>query len=268
MVWRGGDSGTDGDVTAMSAMSDGYPIGYSPSANGAQKARTDVSTPAPIPKMKRSTLGDDVYETVTALIMGHTLAPGDRINIDALARQLEVSATPLREALARLESDGLVRKRALAGYTVSPLLTRGQFMDMFDMRFVLEGAAARWAAARASTEVKAQIVRESASVVPPPDGDTDGWHAHAEFTKLDAQFHDLIATAADNPLLRDGIARLHAHLHIHRLYFPFAQTGTTGEEHRRIAVAIQAGDHDGAEAAMREHLMRARERHLAAFGQT
>lgn len=246
---------------------DYYPIGYSPSANGAQKARTDVATPAPIPRLKRSTLGDDVYETLTALIMGHTLAPGDRINIDALARQLEVSATPLREALARLESDGLVRKRALAGYTVSPLLTRSQFMDMFDMRFVLEGAAARWAAARASADMKAQILRESASVIPPQDGDTDGWHAHAAFTKLDAQFHDLIASAADNPLLSDGIARLHAHLHIHRLYFPFAQTGTTCEEHRRIALAIQAGDHDGAEAAMREHLMRARERHLAAFGQ-
>jgi len=226
-----------------------------------------VASPAPIPRLKRSTLGDDVYETLTTLIMNHTLAPGDRLNIDALARQLEVSATPLREALARLESDGLVRKRALAGYTVSPLLSRSEFMDMFDMRFVLEGAAARWAAARASASVKAQIVREAASVIPPADGDTDGWHAHAAFTKLHAQFHDLIASAADNPLLRDGIVRLHAHLHIHRLYFPFAQTGTTGEEHRHIALAIQAGDHDGAEATMREHLIRARERHLAAFGQ-
>jgi DNA-binding GntR family transcriptional regulator len=150
---------------------------------------------------------------------------------------------------------------------VSPLLTRSEFVDMFDMRFVLEGAAVRWAAARASASVKAQIVRESASVIPPPDNDTDGWHAHAAFTKLDAQFHDLIASAADNTLLREGIARLHAHLHIHRLYFPFAQTGTTSEEHRRIALAIQASDHDGAEVAMREHLIRARERHLAAFGQ-
>jgi DNA-binding GntR family transcriptional regulator len=208
-----------------------------------------------------------VYETITALIMEHTLAPGDRINIDALARQLEVSATPVREALARLESDGLVRKRALAGYTVSPLLTRSEFMDMFDMRLVLEGAAARWAAARATAEVKSQIVREAGSVVPPEQHDTDGWHAHAAFTKLDAEFHNLIAAAADNPLLRDGIARLHAHLHIHRLYFPFAQTGTTSEEHHRIALAIQAGDHDGAEAAMRDHLIRARERHLTAFGQ-
>jgi DNA-binding GntR family transcriptional regulator len=220
---------------------------------------------APIPRLRRSTLGDDVYETITALIMQHTLAPGDRINIDALARQLEVSATPVREALARLESDGLVRKRALAGYTVSPLLTRDEFMDMFDMRLVLEGAAARWASSRAEEATRERIVSEAASTAALRD-DADGWQAHAAFTKLDAQFHDLIAAAAGNPLLRDGIARLHSHLHIHRLYFPFAQTGTTGEEHQRIAAAIRTGNPDAAEKAMRDHLTAARERHLAAFG--
>jgi RHH-type proline utilization regulon transcriptional repressor/proline dehydrogenase/delta 1-pyrroline-5-carboxylate dehydrogenase len=58
---------------------------------------------------------------------------------------------------------------------------------------------------------------------------------------------------------------LHAHLHIHRLYFPYAQTGTTGEEHRRVSAAIEAGDAAGAEAAMRAHLSAARLRHLPAF---
>lgn len=225
-----------------------------------------MASPSPLPRLRRSTLGDDVYETMTALIMEHTLAPGDRINIDALARQLEVSATPVREALARLESDGLVRKRALAGYTVSPLLTRAEFMEMFDMRLVLEGAAARWAAARAGTDTKQQILREATDIVAPTPEGADGWPAHAAFTKLDAQFHQLIAGAAGNPLLRDGIARLHAHLHIHRLYFPFAQMGTTAQEHQRIALAIEAGDEQQAETAMHDHLNRARERHLAAFG--
>jgi len=59
--------------------------------------------------------------------------------------------------------------------------------------------------------------------------------------------------------------RLQAHLHIHRLYFPYAETGTTHEEHRAIAAAISAGDPDEAEAAMRLHLTHARKRHLPAF---
>ena len=111
-------------------------------------------------------MGDDVYEAVKALVMEHTLAPGDRVNIDALARELEVSPTPVREALARLESDGLVRKRPLAGYTVTPLLTRQEFTDMFDMRLVLEGAAARWAAERASDGARDAIVAESEVAAP------------------------------------------------------------------------------------------------------
>jgi DNA-binding GntR family transcriptional regulator len=216
-------------------------------------------------RIRRSTLGDDVYESLKGLVLEHTLAPGDRVNIDALARDLDVSPTPVREALARLESDGLVRKRPLVGYTVSPLLTRAEFTDMFDMRLLLESSAARWAAQRASTEFRLAITAEATATIGPEDGDPDGWRWHGAFTALDARFHDLIATAAGSPLLRDAINRLHAHLHLHRHYFPYAQTGTTSEEHQRIAAAIQAGEPEAAEVAMREHLTRARERHLSAF---
>jgi DNA-binding GntR family transcriptional regulator len=224
-----------------------------------------MASPNRIPPVRRSTLGEDVYETVKTLVVEHTLAPGDRVNIDALARDLEVSPTPVREALARLESDGLVCKRPLVGYTVSPLLTRQQFTDMFDMRLVLEGTAARWAAERASTAIREAIVAESGRAAPVEAPGTEGRRSHATFTALDARFHDLIADAADNPLLRDGIARLHAHLHIHRLYFPYAQTGTTSDEHQHIAAAIQAADPDAAEAAMHAHLIEASKRHLPAF---
>src|ERR1700704_3652055 len=120
-----------------------------------------MASPTQIPPLRRSTLGDGVYEALKALVMEHTLAPGDRINIDALARELDVSPPPVREGLARLESDGLVRKRPLAGYTVSPLLTRAEFNAMFDMRLVLEGAAARWAALRATAGSRAEIAKQA-----------------------------------------------------------------------------------------------------------
>jgi DNA-binding GntR family transcriptional regulator len=171
-----------------------------------------MAFPAPLPR--RSTLGDDVYETLRALVLEHTLTPGERLNIDALSRNLEVSPTPVREALARLESEGLIRKRPLVGYTVSPLLTRAEFTEMFDMRLLL---------------------------------------------------HDLVAQASGNALLHDSISRLHAHLHLHRRYFPYAQTAITVVEHQRVAAAIRDGQPEPAELAMRDHLTRARERHLVAF---
>jgi DNA-binding GntR family transcriptional regulator len=224
-----------------------------------------MTSPAPIPRLHRSTLGEDVYETVKALVMDHTLAPGERINIDALARDLDVSSTPVREALARLESDGLVRKRPLAGYTVSPLLSRDEFNDLFDIRLVLEGAAARWAALRAAEDARDVIVAEAAVSMAIGGRDRDGYRSHAEFTARDARFHELVAVSAGNELLRESIGRLHAHLHIHRLYFPYAQVATTGREHQRVAAAVRAPDPDAAEAAMRAHIDAARARHLPAF---
>ncbi|WP_430787728.1 GntR family transcriptional regulator [Actinoplanes sp. G11-F43] len=215
--------------------------------------------------IRRSVLSDDVHESLKSLILEHRLAPEDRINIDALARELQVSPTPVREALARLESEGLVRKRPLAGYTVSPLLTRDEFSQMFDMRMVLEGPAARWAAQRAGADERAAVAAEAAIPFPAPEDGQDGRRSHALFTARDATFHDVVAAGAGNPLLRDAITRLHAHLHIHRLYFPYTETDTTLDEHRRVAAAIAGGDPDGAEAAMLAHLAAARQRHLRAF---
>jgi len=214
-----------------------------------------------LPPLKRSTLGDDVYQSLRAAVLEHTLSPGDRMNIDALARELEVSPTPVREALARLESEGLVRKRPLAGYTVSPLLSRAEFADMFDMRLLLECAAARWAAERATPDQRATLVAEAARTIPP--GDDQSWHS--AFTTLDAHLHGLVAEAAASPLLVDSITRLHAHLHLHRRYFPYEQTAVTTAEHQRIAAAIDRADPDEAEAAMRAHLDAARARHLKTF---
>ncbi|GAA3223078.1 GntR family transcriptional regulator [Nonomuraea helvata] len=214
-------------------------------------------------RLRRSTLGDDVYDVLRARILEHSMRPGDRVNIDALARELDVSQTPIREALARLESDGLVRKRPLVGYTVSPLLTRAEFDHMFEMRLLLECAAARLAAERATSEQRAAIIEEAATSIAQEPDDPGGWHA--AFTVHDARFHDLIAEASGNPLLRDGLERLHVHLHLHRRYFPYAHAGTTIEEHQRVAAAIEAGDPDAAEAAMRGHVTEARERQLTAF---
>jgi len=212
--------------------------------------------------LQRSTLGENVYDTLRALILEHNLRPGERVNMDALAREMAVSPTPVREALARLEADGLLRKQPLVGYTVSPLLTRAEFADLFEMRLLLECAAARWAAERASPAERAELDLCAAREVDRLDDDGQ-WRA--AFTSLDAHFHDLVALAAGNPMLRDGITRLHAHLHLHRLHFPLGDTEITRREHQRIAAAVRSGDPHAAEVGMRLHLTRARERHLRAF---
>src|SRR4029450_9369594 len=103
-----------------------------------------VNIPARLPQ--RQVLADDVYEAVKALVMDHVIAPGARVSIDGLARQLGVSQTPIREALARLESDGLVTKEPLRGYRAPQSLTRSEGDDLFQFRLLIEP----WAASRAA----------------------------------------------------------------------------------------------------------------------
>ncbi|MGW7596297.1 GntR family transcriptional regulator, partial [Streptomyces rubiginosohelvolus] len=62
----------------------------------------------------RQALSDSVYENIKAMVMDHEITPGARVSIEALSRALSVSPTPIREALATLEADGLVVKRPLS----------------------------------------------------------------------------------------------------------------------------------------------------------
>src|ERR1700704_7128467 len=94
----------------------------------------------------RSVLADRVYELIKMKLMDNVVEPGARLSIDALSRDMQVSATPIREALARLESDGLVVKRAHRGYTAAPRLASQDFDELFRMRMLLEPASASWAA--------------------------------------------------------------------------------------------------------------------------
>src|SRR5919106_3594005 len=82
-------------------------------------------------------LVDDVHEAIKARIMDHAIAPGARVSIDGLARELGVSPTPVREALARLESAQLVVKEPLRGYPTTPLLTADQLADLYRFRLLI-----------------------------------------------------------------------------------------------------------------------------------
>ena len=219
---------------------------------------------------RRLMLSDDVYEAIRGLLMDSRIPAGGRVNIDALARQLAVSPTPVREALARLEADGLVVKRPLAGYTAAPLLTRRDFEELFEMRRLLECATARAAASRfASGELgKPDSVRLRAEAElpgPPPRAEPQVYEGFAAFTAQDARFHGVLAELSGNRMLHDAVVRLRPHLHLFRLHFPRAHYGTSTAEHHAIVDAVLAGDAAGAEQAMGAHLAGSRARHLPFF---
>lgn len=205
----------------------------------------------------RRALADDVYEAVLVLLMDQVIEPGARASIDGIARQLDVSPTPVREALARLESEGLVVKRALKGYTAAPLLDAEGLRKLFDMRRLLEPPAAGLAVERMTPEVLERLERLSAEMAASGAASLSGedhFTDYRDFANQDAEFHRVIAEHAGNELLADAIIRLRSHMHLYRLYFEHGIAEETSGEHADVLAALRAGDAEAAQRAMLEHI--------------
>lgn len=230
-----------------------------------------------------ASLADDTYDAIKARILDHEISPGEHVGIDELARDLKVSQTPVREALARLESDGLVIKIPLRGYEATQLLSVTQFDQLFQFRSVIEPWAA-WAASLRSTEGDLgalqteldraeRIERSSATTYP-------------EFVEHDNRFHALVAHASGNDWVEEALLRTHCHLHLFRLYKAslgdasapgefvgaiFAEYYERGRrplaliEHEEIASAIAGGAGDSARELMLHHVESSRQRYIGAL---
>ena len=216
---------------------------------------------------QRQALADDVYEAINGLLMDSIIAPDARITIDTLARQLGVSPTPVREALARLESDGLVVKQGLRGYFATPRLSLDEMKDMYQLRLLLEPWAAGRAAERANASGK-QSLSEELRTLPAAPRQPDYAHMKAMSTH-DARFHELILELAGNEFVRQSFQRSHCHLHIFRLQYGKSATTIAASaavhEHKVIAAAIRKADAAAAEESMRQHLALSRDRIVAVF---
>jgi DNA-binding GntR family transcriptional regulator len=215
-----------------------------------------------LPRPNRSILADGTYEAVKTLVMNHVIPPGERVSIDALARDLQVSHTPVREALARLEADGLVVKEPLRGYRTTPLLTRRQFNELFDMRLLIEGWAVKQAASTMTPTGRRRLREEMATCAAAPAG--SDYETYKSIADHDARFHDLIFELTGNETVRAMWARTHCHLHLFRLFYASGLGDRTLKEHRAIASALAAGDAQAAEAAMLAHIEASRARLLPA----
>jgi len=164
----------------------------------------------------RSILADETYKYLRAMIFTHEIAPREKVKIDVLALKLNVSHTPVREALARLESDGLIEKVPLKGYNATKLLTEKEFADLFRLRLLIEPWAASKAAENISVDEVKVLKMEMESAQAPLNLDNEQLiQAVAEH---DARFHTLIAELSGNHFVKDAFERTHCHLHLFRLY--------------------------------------------------
>jgi DNA-binding GntR family transcriptional regulator len=191
--------------------------------------------------------GDFAYICLRDEIRSGRLNPGDRLLETEIAERLGVSRTPVREALKRLESDGIATFGQPRGLTVTKL-SRGQIVELYAMREVLEGAAARFAAERAAPyEIAAlrEIIQASEDTRIPN-----------EAAAANRRLHEAIVTATHNVYLKrlmsvmtDALALLGT-----TTYAVPGRIASGWKENAEIVACIERRDADAAEEAARRHI--------------
>lgn len=195
--------------------------------------------------------GEAAYVKLKEAIQAGELKPGQRIREVEMAEQLTMSRTPVREALRRLEADGLLTFAPYRGMVISEL-DHQAVMELYQMREVLEGTAAGLAARHAS-EAEVTILKDIIATDPSASGDPQRMATH------NRQFHGALYRAAHNRYLLKTLNVLGDAMALLGLT-TLSLTGrseTAREEHQEIVDAIEARDIDRAEAAARAHIREA-----------
>lgn len=211
----------------------------------ARPADTSLAAPA---------LYEQVAERLRARIFAHELAPGAWVDEQAIAAELGISRTPLREALKVLAAEGLVQLKPRRGCYVAAL-SEQDLDEIFPVMALLEGRCAQEATAKATeadlerlTAIHAALERHAAS------GDAD------RFFEANQQFHDALQELAGNRWLKQLIEETRQFIKLTRRDSLNLQGRLKQSlvEHRAILAAVQRRDTEAAGKLMHDHLLSGR----------
>jgi len=226
-----------------------------------------------------NTMAKQAYEQVLSRILAGTLAPGARVSEQALADEIGLSRTPVREAVKRLTDDGIVTQVPRFG-TVVRRIEPDEAFELYQVREALESHAASWAAEKISTAQLAQLrvlLNEMQRLVEERHSrnndtmDTDAWRQHMA---LDKAFHLLIIEAAGNRQLLEIIRRKRVVSDLFRLRLSKSSLripNLTIDFHQRILDTLEKHDAEQARLTMADHIRAGRDeamRHYRELKQT
>lgn len=203
----------------------------------------------------RDLLADRAYRELQEAIFSSRIAPGASLSVPELARQLEISRSPVREAVQRLVHEGLAVTVPYRGAEVAQV-TVYDLQKLFEIREVLEGLAAKRAAERVDASAKVRledIVKEHEIVL-------DRGMGLAAHVEADMRFHRLIRKMSDDAHLAELLETLQGkvRLAMHSLWHTEGAPRLALTEHKKILRAISTGDSSVAETLARAHIARIR----------
>jgi DNA-binding GntR family transcriptional regulator len=196
-----------------------------------------------------------VYDSLIEFLRKGTYKPGDRIRAEDVAQTFDVSRTPVREALSRLQERGLLEMTP-TGLAVAQL-KRQNVLELYAVRELLEGSAARFAAQHASPSDLYSMRRIAEAFAEPCDDP-------GRVAQLNRSFHNAIYEAAHNRYLLVMLQGMHDTLMLlpSTTFTVPGRQETAVDEHTAILDAIEKRDPDEAEQQARAHIRRARDTRL------
>jgi DNA-binding GntR family transcriptional regulator len=213
----------------------------------------EAGTKTSLKPTQRQTLTGRVYEQVRDAICSGALPPGQKLVIDGLARDMGVSITPVREALGRLQREGLVTDAPYSGVRVSDL-SLTELRELYTIRGALEGLAVRMAAERLTAEALAAIRDElTALEAATARGDVSA------FREPNVRFHDAILAGCRSAPLLEMIAQVTRNTERYRrtgnivLGQPYLDA--VEAEHQRLMTLLEQRRGEDAEALARNHAL-------------
>jgi len=195
-------------------------------------------------------LRDVVFNTLRQAIIKGELKPGEKLLEIALADQLGVSRTPVREAIRKLELEGLVVMVPRKGATVAGI-TKKHLMDVLEIRRALEELAIELACERISAEKLAELKAIEKCIKDAKDSDDS-----FELSDLDEKFHEIIYSGTNNPRLIQMLANLREQMYRYRLEYIRAldKRQKLVSEHNRIVKALETKNPEMGRKAIRDHI--------------
>ncbi|MBK0034812.1 GntR family transcriptional regulator [Erwinia sp. S43] len=199
--------------------------------------------------MKSASLSEQVYVLLKELILERKIPGNSEMSESRLADELQVSRTPMREALVRLAGENLLERRGARSYTVRSVDIK-EYLDTMALRELLEVEAVGKALDKIGTPTLDALIAELHELMK-----ADEEHL---FWRYDEKLHNTIAEASGNVVLAGVLKGLRVNVRLFRLHSPLHRQSENHTEHLDLLTAMREGDREKSLASIRNHISKLR----------
>lgn len=196
-------------------------------------------------------MADDLYDKIFAFVLSQEISPGDRLSVDDLVRRFGVSQTPVRQALTRLQMDGLVNNIPNSGFRVSDLPTRQHLLDTLEFRRLFEPSLVALASQNMTDTLREELRKLADDMKVAANGPTFDLFT---FFQADAQFHLLLVQASGNEAAHKALSGILRESTVFRRKYESRMPMDVIDEHVAVIDAMVEGNAAKARIAMDYHL--------------